>query len=118
MRWPAWANASHSADIAATIICGDFNVKAGAEGYAHIIHTTDYEDQFLKQTDRKTFEGVFRKRTANWADRLRDDGRIDYIWAKRGSRLKATAARRLFLDHDYGRVSDHEGFMVTFEISP
>ena len=38
-------------------------------------------------------------------------------WAKRSSRLKATAARRLFLDHDYGRVSDHEGFMVTFEVA-
>ena len=54
-----WANVRHSADIAATIICGDFNVKAGAEGYAHVIHTTDYEDQFLKQTDRKTFERCF-----------------------------------------------------------
>ena len=55
---------SHSADIAATIICGDFNIKAGSEGYAHIVHTTDYEDQYLKQTDRKTFDRVFRKRKA------------------------------------------------------
>jgi maltose 6'-phosphate phosphatase len=116
----AWANASHSAAIAATLICGDFNVKAGAEGYAHVVQTSDYEDQFLKQSDRKSFDRVFRRHAGispgNWADRLRDDGRIDYIWAKRGSRLKPTAARRLFLDHDYGRVSDHEGFMVTFEV--
>ncbi len=111
----AWANGRHASGAAATIICGDFNSKAGSEGYAHVVRTTDYEDQFLKQTNRKVFDRIFPKRAADWADSLRDDHRIDYIWVKRGSRLKPVAARRLFLDTDYGRVSDHEGFMVTFE---
>jgi maltose 6'-phosphate phosphatase len=111
----AWSDSVHAAG-AATLICGDFNIKAGAEGYAHVVTTCDYEDQFLKHSDRRTFDKVFHKRAANWGDRLRDDGRIDYIWAKRESRLKPTGARRLFLEGDYGRVSDHEGFLVTFEV--
>jgi maltose 6'-phosphate phosphatase len=111
----AWANSRHDSEVAATLICGDFNIKAGSEGYAHIVNSSDYEDQFLEGTNRKLFEGIFRKRVSNWADRLRDDGRIDYIWIKRESRLKPVSARRLFMEHDYGRVSDHEGFLVTFE---
>ena len=110
-----WANSRHAGDVAGTIICGDFNIKAGSEGYAHIVQHWDYEDQFLKGTDRKLFDRVFRKRAGDWAERLRDDGRIDYLWLKQGSRLKPVAVRRLFMDYDYGRVSDHEGFLVTFE---
>lgn len=110
-----WAHGRHSSDVAGTLICGDFNIKAGSEGYAHILFHTDYEDQFLKGTNRKLFERIFRRRADNWAERLHDDGRIDYIWLKRGSRLKPVSARRLFMEYDYGRVSDHEGFLVTFE---
>ncbi len=111
----AWANACHTDGIAATLICGDFNIPAGGEGYAHVVQTSDYEDQYLKQVDWSAFERVYRRRGPDWARSLQGDGRIDYIWLKRGSRLKPVAARRLFLDTDYGRVSDHEGFMVTFE---
>lgn len=110
----AWANSRHTGDVAGTLICGDFNIKAGSEGYVHIVQSSDYEDQFLKWTDRKLFDRVFRH-SKHWADRLGEDGRIDYIWLKRGSKLKPVAARRLFMDYDYGRVSDHEGFLVTFE---
>lgn len=110
-----WANSIHAGNTAATIICGDFNSKAGSEGYAHVVQTTDYEDQYLKQTDRKTFDRVFRKRGAGWANALAGDHRIDYVWVKRDSRIQPIAARRLFLDTDYGRVSDHEGYLVTFE---
>ena len=80
----AWANGCHTPGTAATIICGDFNSKAGSEGYAHVIQTTDYEDQYLKQTDRKSFDRIFRKRGPDWAGLLADDYRIDYIWVKRG----------------------------------
>ena len=111
----AWANSCHTRSVAATLICGDFNAKAGGEGYAHVVHTSEYEDQFLKQTDRRIFDRVYDKRSPDWPDALRHDGRIDYIWLKRGSRLEPVAARRLFVDTDYGRVSDHEGFLVTFE---
>lgn len=111
----AWANRAHTGNTAATIICGDFNSKAGSEGYAHVVQTTDYEDQYLKQTDRTTFDRIHRKRVADWVNSLAGDHRIDYVWVKRGSRVKPVAARRLFLDADYGRVSDHEGYLVTFE---
>ncbi len=111
----AWAQACAAAAAADTIICGDFNATAGAEGYAHIVQTTDYEDQYLKCADRKSFDRVFRRRGPGWADTLRHDGRIDYIWVRRDSRLKPVAARRLFTETDYGRVSDHEGYLVTFE---
>ncbi len=121
----AWADSCHAAGVAATIICGDFNIKAGSEGYTHVIRASDYEDQYLKQSDRRTFDRVYRKRgpgaapsLGELAAALADDHRIDYIWAKRGSRIKPVAARRLFLDTDYGRVSDHEGYLITFEATP
>lgn len=113
-----WARSRHTGDVMATLICGDFNIKAGSEGYAHIVEHWDYEDQFLKVTNRRLFDRVFRKRAergSDWTARLAEDGRIDYVWVKAGSRLRAVAARRLFLEQDYGRVSDHEGFLVTFE---
>ncbi|MBW7886720.1 MAG: hypothetical protein H3C34_29645, partial [Caldilineaceae bacterium] len=45
------------------------------------------------------------------------DGRIDYIFVKRGSKLEPVAARRLFTETAYGRVSDHEGYLITFELA-
>lgn len=110
----AWADSRHGA-AAATLICGDFNIKAGSEGYAHVVLNSDYEDQFLKASNRRLFDRVFRKRAGDWTERLHNDGRIDFIWLKRGGRLRPVSARRLFTDSDYGRVSDHEGFLVTFE---
>jgi maltose 6'-phosphate phosphatase len=131
----AWANASHTPAVAATLLCGDFNIKGGSAGYAHIVQTGEYEDQFLKHTNPHLFGRVFTHLapaaaghhaspstppprpplSASLAAKLAADGRIDYIWAKHGSRLHPTAARRLFEPHDYGRVSDHEAFLLTFE---
>ena len=47
---------------------------------------------------------------------LAGDGRIDFIWLDAGSRLRAIAAEELFTPGVYGRVSDHTGYLVEFEL--
>lgn len=111
----AWADRRHTRVVTATLLCGDFNVKAGSEGYAHIVDKSDYEDQFLKATNRETFDAVFRRRAKQWQSQLANDGRIDFILMKRGSKLRPVAAQRVFTGESYGPVSDHEGFLVEFE---
>lgn len=111
----AWADRRATRNVAATLLCGDFNIKAGSEGYTHVVTQSDFEDQFLKVTDRGAFDAVFRHRNGHWQSTLNYDGRIDYIFLKRGGGLRPVAAQRLFTGDDYGRVSDHEGFLVTFE---
>ena len=55
------------------------------------------------------------RRQAHWQAALAHDGRIDYVFLKRGDALRPVAAERIFTAGSYGRVSDHEGFLVTFE---
>jgi maltose 6'-phosphate phosphatase len=105
-----WANHTHAENVAATLLCGDFNVKAGSEGYITV--TQEYEDQFLKATSRHIFDQVFH---AQQRHLLNEDGRIDYIFMKKGGKLEATSARMLFTEDNYGRVSDHFGYYVEFE---
>jgi maltose 6'-phosphate phosphatase len=93
-----WAEHRHSDPVAATLLCGDFNNPARSEGYC--LATEKYEDQFLK---------------ANPAVARNHDQRIDYIFARKGSRLQAVSARMLFTNSDYGRVSDHPAFFAEFE---
>ena len=115
-RLRAWANHKHGDHIAATFLCGDFNIKAGSEGYEAIVRTQEYEDQFLAITSPSVFEKVFRQSAPNIDRYLAKDGRIDYIFLQKGSPLQAVSARELFTDHDrYGRVSDHVGYCVEFE---
>ena len=111
----SWAERSHTSQVAATLLCGDFNIKAGAEGYRHIVGASKYEDQFLKIDRRGVFDAVFRQQQADWPSLLDGDHRIDYILLRRDSKVKATSARVLFKETDYGRVSDHVGFFITFE---
>ncbi|MFO7632155.1 MAG: carbohydrate-binding protein [Caldilinea sp.] len=111
----AWADRRHTRSVAATLLCGDFNVKVGSEGYAHVVAKSDFEDQFLKVTDRDAFDAIFRKHGDGWQSRVANDGRIDFIFMKRGGKLRPVAAQRLFTGNHYQRVSDHEGFLVAFE---
>jgi maltose 6'-phosphate phosphatase len=41
--------------------------------------------------------------------------RLDHVFLRAGSSLRAVAAREVFTDADYGRVSDHAGYLVEFE---
>ena len=110
-----WAERRATRHVMATLLCGDFNIKAGGEGYAHVVTQSEFEDQFLKATDRGAFDAVFRQRQAHWQAALAHDGRIDFVFLKRGDALRPVAAERIFTAGSYGRVSDHEGFLVTFE---
>ena len=111
-----WANREHGGHLAATFLCGDFNIKAGAEGYQAVVRTHEYEDQFLAATSPGVFDRVFRQPSPDIAHELASDGRIDYIFMQKHSSLRAVSATELFTDTDrFGRVSDHTGYLVEFE---
>lgn len=117
-RLRAWASHKHDARLAGTFLCGDFNIKAGSEGYQAVVRTQEYEDQFLAATSRGVFDKIFRRPSPNFDRYLSTDGRIDYIFMHKHSHLKAVSARELFTRGDrYGRVSDHTGYCVEFEPS-
>ena len=82
-RLRAWANHKHGDHLAATFLCGDFNIKAGSEGYEAIVRTQEYEDQFLAITSPSVFEKVFRRSAPNIDRYLAKDGRIDYIFMQK-----------------------------------
>lgn len=111
-----WAEEKHTAQTVATLLCGDFNVAAGSDGYGLFVEAREYDDQYLKVQNRAAFDQVFRQRSTHWRGILTHDGRIDYVWLRKDSPLKAVAARELFTDQDYGRVSDHTGYLVEFEL--
>ena len=110
----AWAGSEHTAQAGGTLLCGDFNIKAGSRGYELVVDSNDYEDQFLAATAPHVFDGVFRDRRANWQRLLADDGRIDFVFMKKSSGLRVTSGRELFTDQIYGRVSDHTGYLLDF----
>lgn len=109
-----WARDAHTRHVKATLLCGDFNAEAGSRGYELVLDSGEYDDTFLAATRPHAFTEVFRRRTANWRDHLRDDHRIDYLFMRRASGLRVDSAREVFTEHDFGRVSDHIGYMVTF----
>jgi len=110
-----WAGQRHGRQVKATLLCGDFNVAAGSEGYRLIVENHRYEDQFLAANHKGLFDQIFRVNDAHWGDLLNDDYRIDYIFMNKDAALKVTSARVLFTHEDYGQVSDHVGFVMTFE---
>ena len=115
-RLQAWVADKHVPEVAATLVCGDFNISAGTEAYRHVVDTGEYEDQYLKIANPRAFQKVFRARVPDAMRLLADDGRIDYLWLRNGSGLRAIAAEELFTPARYGRVSDHTGYLVEFEL--
>jgi maltose 6'-phosphate phosphatase len=114
-RLRTWANQKHGDRIAATFLCGDFNIKAGSDAYQAIVRTGDFEDQYLAATAKSSFEKIFRTKSVNVDRELAKDGRIDFIFMQKRSKLQVVAAREMFTDSDYyGRVSDHTGYCVEF----
>lgn len=109
-----WANHIAADSVVATFLCGDFNNKAGSRGYMQIVNS-GYEDQFLRVTSPAAFARVFRDPQPGSEECLADDGRIDFLFAKRGNKLRPTAARVLFSGQDYKMVSDHFGYLAEFE---
>ena len=110
-----WAQRRQTKQVVATLLCGDFNIEAGSKGYRHVVNTSGFVDGFLAASDPDTFAAIFEHREAGWHHRLDQDRRIDYVYMHRESKLKPVSARLLFTDHEYGRVSDHVGYLVSFE---
>ena len=115
-RLQQWAADKQTPEVAATLVCGDFNIPAGSEPYRHIVDTGEYEDQYLKIAAPPMFQKVFRERAPDALRLLAADGRIDYIWLRQDNRLRAVGAEELFTANRYGRVSDHTGYLVEFEL--
>ena len=112
-----WAESWNNDQVKATMLCGDFNIAAGSRGYQLVVNSSEYEDEFLAVTSPKVFTKIFHKQQDNWPRYLAHDGRIDYIWKDRSSALRPIAARFIFTPQEYGRVSDHEGLLLTFEMA-
>ncbi len=110
-----WAGALSSKRVKGTLLCGDFNITAGSEGYRLVVDGHQYEDQFLAANQQGLFERIFRVNDAHWSECLSDDYRIDYIFLNRDSGLRVVSARTVFTGQDYEKVSDHCGYIMTFE---
>jgi maltose 6'-phosphate phosphatase len=55
-----WASEEHGDGIAASMLCGDFNIKAGARGYQLVVESREYHDQYLAATSPQVFDKDFR----------------------------------------------------------
>ena len=115
-RLRQWADERHNDGITATLVCGDFNIKAGSDAYSHIVRTSEFEDQYLKSLNRQAYDKVYHERVKDIGGAIGHDGRIDYIFLKRSSRVQSLNGRELFTKQSYGRVSDHTGYYVEFEL--
>jgi maltose 6'-phosphate phosphatase len=114
-RLRQWADSKQTKQVLGTLLCGDFNIAAGSRGYRHVIDSHEYEDQFLAANAHGAFEKIFRVNDAHWSNHPADDYRIDYIFMNKNSGLFVTSGRVLFTPEDYGQVSDHCGYLMTFE---
>ncbi len=110
-----WADTLHHENTQATLLCGDFNIAAGSIGYQQVVNGGQYEDQYLAVNRHGLFEKIFRVNDSHWRQFLADDYRIDYIFMNKTAKLRATCARVLFTEQDYGQVSDHCGYLMSFE---
>jgi maltose 6'-phosphate phosphatase len=110
-----WASERQTEHVSGTLLCGDFNITAGSEGYHLITDANEYVDQHLIANADDLSDNSLRINDPHWQDHFDDDYRIDYIFMNKGSALRVTSAKVLFTEQDYGRVSDHCGYLMTFE---
>lgn len=109
-----WATREHGRNVKATLLAGDFNIKAGGDGYRLVMAAKEYDDQFLMVQSPDLCQKLFGGSDEAALRDLEDDQRIDYVFLRRGSSLRAVAARVVFTEQDYGTVSDHPGYLMTF----
>jgi maltose 6'-phosphate phosphatase len=114
-RLSKWAADNQTEGVCGTMLCGDFNIAAGSEGYNLVVNSNEYDDQFLAANSHGVFEKIFKVNDPYWQDYLADDYRIDYIFMNKASDLHVISGKVLFTEEDYGRVSDHCGYLMTFE---
>lgn len=114
-RLSRWAAANQTGDVRGTMLCGDFNITPGSEGYDLVVKSNEYDDQFLSVNSHGAFEKIFKVNDPHWQDYVADDYRIDYIFMNKASDLNILSGRVVFTEEDYGKVSDHCGYFMTFE---
>lgn len=114
-RLHQWAQDTKTDDVKATLLCGDFNITACGSGYELVVGANAYDDQFLAANKQGVFDKDFSVNDAHWQDLLAEDYRIDYIFMNKDSALQVTSAKVVFTEHDYGQVSDHCGYFMTFK---
>ncbi len=107
-----WATTQHSGEVQATLLCGDFNVVPKSDGYDLVVKE-GYED--VVNHVQSSLENSFKVTDHYWRDYPAEDHRIDYVFMKTQSALQTVSVRPIFTEHDYGRVSDHCGYLMTFE---
>jgi maltose 6'-phosphate phosphatase len=110
-----WAAEKHTNQVIGTMLCGDFNISAGSTGYHQVIDANEYTDQYLIANTSGLSDNYFRINDSHWQHHLDDDYRIDYIFMNNESFLRVTSAKALFTEQDYGKVSDHCGYLMSFE---
>ncbi|NUM34321.1 MAG: endonuclease/exonuclease/phosphatase family protein [Candidatus Brocadiae bacterium] len=109
-----WAKQNQTPDVAATLLCGDFNARPDSPGYTLVLQSQEYEDQFLAVTKKDVFTRIFRRGEKDSGRYLAYDYRIDYIFMNKDGKLQGIAAKEIFTGNDYGKVSDHTGYYVEF----
>jgi maltose 6'-phosphate phosphatase len=114
-RLRQWAESLQTEDVNATLLCGDFNITVGSEGYREVVEHSQYQDQYLIANGMGLYDDMFRVNDAHWQNYSTDEYRIDYIFMTQHSRLRVATARVLFTEWDYGQVSDHCGYLMIFE---
>ncbi len=110
-----WVIDKQTKNVKGSLLCGDFNITPGSEGYNLVVKARHYEDQFLLANNHGAIQKIFKVNDPYWQNKYSDDYRIDYIFLIKKSQLEAVSGYVLFTDEDYGRVSDHCGYVVTFE---
>lgn len=109
-----WAHSLATPKTAATLLCGDFNIEVNSSGYRLITEHHHYQDQYLQAHANKALPGIFRKNPQLYHHHPADHHRIDYIFMNKNAHLSAISASQVFTEKDYGRVSDHCGYLITF----
>ncbi len=94
-----WAAEGHTNRVAATFLCGDFNIKAGSECYQLVADTREYEDQFLKVCAPEIADKLFGPQHQLATSYFGKDDRIDYIFMRKGAVVKQVSVKVLFTEN-------------------
>ena len=96
-------------NVAASFVCGDFNIVAGSDGYKYLMDTDKYIDVYYKTNPNGFADSTIGGKIDGWEKGDVVGKRIDYMFLVKGGYLKPLLAQRIFTEHSFGRVSDHCG---------
>lgn len=96
-----------------SILCGDFNQPAKADGYQLMIGNSGFSDQYAKANPNGMDDATIGSNIAGWEGNQKGE-RVDYILLNDNSSLKVRQSQRIFTEKVFGRVSDHVGIYTQF----